>query len=228
MPWKVRPLGSPLVIDNLTINQVAEGLMEDKWETSDHVMGPEDKQFVPIDSHPDLAEIALEVEAAKVEKEDPDPEEQRIDMNPLIDVCLVLLVFFILATTMSVLEKVLDIPKQNPPKEGEQIPTVSRENVKQYMVMVEAKKEGGQTVFRVEDKPVSAEALIREVKSAVTAKRSNQNPRPAVVLDAVGVDWGSVVQVIDAATGANAGKVQFLKHTRGRPPAGGQPPKTGG
>ena len=47
-------------------------------------------------------------------------------------------------------------------------------------------------------------------------------------LDAVGVDWGSVVQVIDAATGANAGKVQFLKHTRGRPPAGGQPPNTGG
>jgi biopolymer transport protein ExbD len=229
MAWKVRPIGSPLTIDNLTINQVAEGLMEDKWETSDHVMGPGDKQFVPIDSHPQLAEIALEVEAAKVDKEGEDPEEQRIDMNPLIDVCLVLLVFFILATTMSVLEKVLDLPKQNPPKEGENIPTVSKENVKQYMVMVEAKKEGGQATFKVDDKPVTAEALEKEVKSAVAAKRSNQNPRPSLVIDAVGVDWGSVVQVIDAAAGANCQKVQFLKHSRGRPPApGGQPPGASG
>lgn len=228
MAWKVRPLGSPQIIDNLTINQVAEGLLEDKWETSDHVMGPGDQQFVPIDSHPQLSEIALEVEAAKVDKEEADPEEQRIDMNPLIDVCLVLLVFFILATTMSVLEKVLDIPKQGANDPEKPTPTVSRENVKQYMVMVEAKKEGGQTTFRVEDKPVSADSLIREVKSAVAAKRSNQNPRPAIVLDAVGVDWGSVVQVIDAATGANAGMVRFLKHTRGRPPAGGQPPRTSG
>src|SRR5262249_59616672 len=112
MPWRVRPQGSPQTVDNLSLQQVVEGLEDERWETSDLILGPNDKQWVPIDSHPQLAEISLELEAALVEKEPIDPEEQRIDMNPLIDVCLVLLVFFILATTMSVIEKVLTVPNQ--------------------------------------------------------------------------------------------------------------------
>jgi biopolymer transport protein ExbD len=217
MAWRVRQLGSPRVLEGISTNQLLEGLEEEKWETSDHVMGPGDKQFVPIDSHPQLAEIALELEAAKVEKEGEDPEEQRVDMNPLIDVCLVLLVFFILATTMSVIEKVLEIPKQSNP-EGQPPATVSIENVKQYMVRVEARSEGGgKTAYKVDDKPVSEEGLNREVKSAVSAKRSRENPRPFVVVDAEKVEWGSVVSIIDAAAGANAGKVRFLKHTKSRP-----------
>ncbi len=224
MPWRVRPLGSPQTIDNLSMAQLVEGLDEERWETSDYALGPNDREWMPIDSHPQLAEIALEIEAGKVDKEPEDPEEQRIDMNPLIDVCLVLLVFFILATTMSVLEKVLDIPKQGPADENQAIKQVSREDVKKFMVIVEARREGSQTAYKVDDKPTNTEGLTRAVKEAVAAKRNPQN-NPAVVVDAIGVDWGSVVAVVDAAAGANSKSVKFLKHTRGQPqparPSGG-------
>src|SRR5262245_35380936 len=204
MPWKVRPLGSPLVIDNLTINQVAEGLMEDKWETSDHVMGPDDKQFVPIDSHPDLAEIALEVEAAKVEKEEPDPEEQRIDMNPLIDVCLVLLVFFILATTLTVLEKVLDIPQS---RSAGALPfeTRTREEVQQTSIYLKAFKKDGKPTIEINEQVVSEANLQNHLDNLRRTTR-----RSTLVIDAKDVEWETVVAVIDAASGAGMRRVQFV------------------
>jgi biopolymer transport protein ExbD len=216
MPWRIRPQGSPQTVDNLSLQQLLEGLEEERWETSDLVLGPNDKQWVPVENHPQLAEIALELEAAKVEKEEVDPEEQRIDMNPLIDVCLVLLVFFILATAMSVLEKVLAIPNQGPSDE-QPVQQVSIENVRDKMVTVVARKDG----YKVDETPVNADGLAKAVKDAVAKKRSRGNERPPVVLDAVGVEWGAVVAVIDAAAGANSSKVNFLK--RSRPAAAPRP-----
>ena len=38
------------------------------------------------------------------------PDETRLDMNPLIDVALVLLIFFILTTTYESLRRAIDLP----------------------------------------------------------------------------------------------------------------------
>ena len=39
-------------------------------------------------------------------------------MNPLIDVCLVLLIFFILTITYASLERAIDVPQLNPDQKG--------------------------------------------------------------------------------------------------------------
>src|SRR6266852_8119607 len=107
MTWKIRHEGSPRSIDGLSPTQVVEGLQDGLWEPTDEVMGPEDADWKPIETHPDYAEVAADLEPppAKVYE-----DETRLDMNPLIDVCLVLLIFFILTTSYAALQKVLDMP----------------------------------------------------------------------------------------------------------------------
>src|SRR5260370_2783852 len=70
-------------------------------------MGRQDTGWVAIESHPDCAGAAADIEPppAKIHE-----DETRLDMNPLIDVCLVLLIFFILTTSYAALQKVLDMP----------------------------------------------------------------------------------------------------------------------
>src|SRR5713101_5012228 len=106
MSWKIRHEGSPRALEGLTLTQVVEGLQDGLWEVTDEVMGPQDEQWVAIESHPQLAEVALDLEPPPRHQED----ETRLDMNPLIDVALVLLIFFILTTSYAALQKVLDMP----------------------------------------------------------------------------------------------------------------------
>src|SRR3954452_24840448 len=108
MPWQLRHEGSPRVIPDLTLQQVADGLRDGAWEPPDEVRGPDDQSWRRIESHPRLAELAEELEAP------PRPREQEatsLDMNALIDVCLVLLIFFILTTSYAnLVQKVVPLP----------------------------------------------------------------------------------------------------------------------
>src|SRR6266849_9861621 len=107
MSWSVRHEGSPTVIEGLTVEQIADGLREGSWETTDEVRGPGEPEWRALENHPQFAEVAAELEPPiRGESED----ETRLDMNPLIDVCLVLLIFFMLTTTYAALQKVLDMP----------------------------------------------------------------------------------------------------------------------
>src|SRR5262249_41931193 len=134
-----------------------------------------------------------------------DSEEQRIDMNPLIDVCLVLLVFFILATAMSVLEKVLDIPQSKMDKVGK-VKVVNQADIISSTIMIEATKEGGRTVVKIEGKPVPIENLQNNLDSMVKETRKLE-----LIIKAQGVEWETIVAIIDAAGGVGIKKVQFLK-----------------
>jgi biopolymer transport protein ExbD len=215
MTWKLRHAGSPQFLDGLTLTQIVEGLADDKFSPSDEVLGPGDQRWTTIESHPQLQDIVAEMEEAQnrvVEEEDAD--EQRIDMNPLIDVCLVLLVFFILATTMSILEKVLDIPQSKTERVGN-IRKVRMEDIISSTIMVKAYKEAGKTVVKLEDKPVPIEDLQNHLDSHVRDTRKLE-----LLIDAQGVEWETVVAIIDAAAGVGIKKVQFLKRTDGSSPSG--------
>src|SRR5205823_5338981 len=108
MSWKIRHEGSPRSIDVASLQQVVEGLQDGLWEPTDEVMSPQDKDWVAIENHPQLAEVAMDLEPPAASAHE---DETRLDMNPLIDVALVLLIFFILTTSYAALQRMLEMPK---------------------------------------------------------------------------------------------------------------------
>src|SRR5262249_28118804 len=107
MNWKIRHEGSPQSIDGLELQQVLDGLRDGRWAPADEVMGPGEANWQAIENHPQLAETAADLEPPPPKDHD---DETRLDMNPLIDVALVLLVFFILTTTYETIRKVIEAP----------------------------------------------------------------------------------------------------------------------
>lgn len=200
MSWNVRHAGSPRVVEGLSLAQVVEGLEEARWDPTDEVRGPHDADWVPIEQHPQLEEAAAALEPPPRHEED----EARLDFNPLIDVALVLLIFFIITTSYAALQKVLDMPSTTS-KSAQGVLQVSREKVAQTTIKVEARAEGGKSVLRVEDEVVEPEALVEALRRYVRKTSKTQ-----VLLDARGVDWGTVVTVQDAAAGAGIDKVHYL------------------
>jgi biopolymer transport protein ExbD len=208
MSWRLRHAGSPKAVGGLTLTQIAQGLADDRFDTSDEVLGPGERRWLPIEAHPKLEQLASELDEARTRKVDAeDPEEQRIDMNPLIDVCLVLLVFFILATTMSVLERVMNIPQSRAQATTWPTPRTYAE-VREFSILVKAVKENGTTVIRLEDRVVPLGELQSHLASQMGATH-----RTELLIAAEGVEWATVVSIMDAASGAGIRRVQFLKTT---------------
>src|SRR5262249_13005667 len=130
-------------------------------------------------------------------------DETRLDMNPLIDVCLVLLIFFILTTSYAVLQKYLDMPgvsSQN--LQGP--PVVTQQQIAEYTIKVVARMENGNPVIKVEDQAVPVDELVPAIRRWVKRTRKTE-----LLLDARGVLWDTVVAIQDAAKGAGVQKVNF-------------------
>ena len=198
MTWKIRHEGSPRSIEGMNLTQVVEGLQDGLWEPTDEVMGPDDSTWVAIENHPQLEELALDYEA-------PPPahraDETNLDMNPLIDVCLVLLIFFILTTSYAALQKVLDMPGASNKVDG--IKVVKAEDAKAFTIKVEARKQGDQSVILVEDREVEPRNLISAIKGYMRDERTN------LLIDAREVEWDTVVQIMNAGKGAGVRKLYF-------------------
>src|SRR5262245_16889046 len=108
MSWKIRHEGSPRSMEGLELAQIIVGLRDGLWEPTDEVMGPQDRQWVAIENHPQLAQVAADLEPPPARAH---PDETRLDFNALIDVCLVLLIFFFLTTTYATaVQKVVPMP----------------------------------------------------------------------------------------------------------------------
>jgi biopolymer transport protein ExbD len=167
--WKVRHEGSPSALGDMTLPQVAEGLADGRWEPTDEVMGPDDKDWVPIESHPQLEEIAAELEPPPPRHYD---DETRLDMNALIDVCLVLLIFFILTTSYAVLQKRMEAPGVSGDKVGP--PVITQAKVDQQMIHVVVRMEGGKPAIQVENQSVDLEHLGPELRKFVKATSKTQ------------------------------------------------------
>jgi len=204
--WKVRHQGSPTALSDLTLAQVAEGLADGRWEPTDEVMGPNDSSWVPIESHPQLADIAAELEPPPPRVYD---DETRLDMNALIDVCLVLLIFFILTTSYAVLQKRLEAPGVTADKLGPAV--VTKEKVEQQMIRVTIKMEGGKPVTAVEDHVVDPYLLQSELRRYGNATKKTQ----LLLEHDDDVPQRAVVEVIDAAKGAGLEKVSLVVPDKG-------------
>ena len=105
--WSVRHQGSPESVDGLTAEDIVDGVKEGIWDPSDEVMGPNDADWQSMEQHPVFAQAMAEYEPPPPKHH---PDETRLDMNPLIDVALVLLIFFIITTTYEELRKEFNPP----------------------------------------------------------------------------------------------------------------------
>jgi biopolymer transport protein ExbD len=206
MTWKIRHEGSPRAIEGLTLSQVVEGLQDGLWEATDEVQGPDDRDWVALENHPQFAEMALDIEPPPAKHYD---DETRLDMNPLIDVTLVLLIFFILTTSYAALQKVLDLPSTSS-KSLEGPLQVTKEKVQETMIKVEARVVNGKTIIKVEDQEVQPDNLVAALSRFVGSKGKTE-----LLLDASpDVPWGDVVQIQDAARGAGMTKVHYQVRPR--------------
>ncbi len=213
MSWKIRHTGSNQFVGNLTAQQIVDGLQDGQWETDDEVMGPEDRQWVPIVEHPQFEELAEALDEENSNDAFNDPHDQHIDMNPLIDVCLVLLVFFILATTMAVMEKVLEMPES---RTQDRNVTMSPQDIEKMMIIVEVRSMQGKPVFKIDKQDVNLADIRNKLRDAAKDRRINQ-----MVIDAKDVDWDTVVKVMDAGTFAGITKISFKTEPQANKPAGG-------
>ncbi len=199
MTWKVRQEGSPQVRENLSTAQVLTGLDEGEWEPTDEVRGPDDRDWVRFENHPAFADaVALEPLPS------PEDDETHVDMTPLIDVVMVLLVFFILIFTYSVLEKRLEAPNASSAHAGPAV--ITKQEVKEQMIQVTLRRADGRTLYRVEDKEVPKETLLAALRSYV-----RKDNRTTLLMDAdPDVPHGDTVYVEDMARGAGMERVLLL------------------
>jgi biopolymer transport protein ExbD len=190
--WNVRHQGSPQAVDGLTADDVIEGVKEGVWEPSDEVMGPDDSDWVPLEQHPVFAQAMAEYDPPPPKHHE---DETRLDMNPLIDVALVLLIFFMLTTTYEELRKEFNPPAGDRP---DQQGTTTESALQKTSVRVSARMENDQPVFRVEDEVVAQADL--EARFTESKEKLGHN---ILAMDvAPDVPWKAVVAIQDAAAGA--------------------------
>lgn len=116
--WLVRLSADPNPRPVPTPEAVLEGVRDGDWEPSDEVRGPGDRMWVPIEEHPLFADAI-----SGMGPPPPEPvDETTLDMNPLIDVALVLLIFFILTATVQTLRRTIEVPPPNVEDKGAPVP----------------------------------------------------------------------------------------------------------
>jgi len=211
MPWQLRHEGSPKVLKDLTLEQIVDGLRDGQWESTDEVLGPGDTRWRRIEAHPKLAQIAEELETPPPMRQE---EPSSIDMNALIDVCLVLLIFYM--TTVGVMvQKSVPLPMTRADAKG--IRVVRVDEVKSKMIRIDAYHDkDGKPVVRVENQTVkdvlvSSTDLIDadKVREAVRPFVKGEDHKTEVLLNARDISWENTIQIMD---GARAAGVQVVHH----------------
>jgi biopolymer transport protein ExbD len=201
MNWKIRHEGSPQSVEGLTPAEIVEGLQDGAWEPTDEVMGPGDRQWVAIENHPQFEEVVADLEPPPSSVHE---DEARLDMNPLIDVALVLLIFFMLITSYVALQKVLEMNYTAQDPDGKIIRVLNKQ-LYDLTIKVKALEEDGKPVIYVEDTKVDPDSLMQELRSYV-----RKTQKTHVLIDAQNVDWGTVVMIQDAAKGAGIDRAYLL------------------
>jgi biopolymer transport protein ExbD len=132
-------------------------------------------------------------------------DETRLDMTALIDVCLVLLVFFILTTSYAALQRLIDAPAMA----GEKLkgpPVVTKDQVDKLMVKVDVRMQQDVPVIKVEGETVEKDQL-----RAVLSRFANEKRKTELLIDhSPRVPHGTIIAIQDAAKGAGFTKVHIL------------------
>jgi biopolymer transport protein ExbD len=213
MSWQLRHEGSPQVLKDLTLAQIVDGLRDGQWEVTDEVLGPGDKHWRSIEAHPQLAEIAEDfLTPAPIRVE----EASSVDMNALIDVCLVLLIFYMITTAYaSMVQKSVPLPMSKTDSKG--IRVVRVDEVKSKMIVVQAYHDkAGKPVVLVQNQTLkdvlaSDDATIDadKVREALRPYVKGEDHKTEVLLDARDITWENTIQIQD---GARAAGVQLIRH----------------
>jgi biopolymer transport protein ExbD len=182
------------MVGGLTAAEVDAGIAEGRWAPTDEVRGEDGGDWQPLGDHPQFAATAALVDPLPRRHH---PDETRLDMNPLIDVALVLLIFFILTTTYETVRKVLDVPSAAAQSNsGARI--VDPEKIKETTIFVQATQKGDNPVIKIESTTVGLEDLDEELR-----RRVRDSKKLVMLIDAAPeVEWGVVVAIMDAARGA--------------------------
>src|SRR5947209_20489754 len=152
MNWTIRHQGSPRAVDGLSSAQVLEGLQDGRWEPTDEVKSDGEARWRSLEEHPQFSEAVADLEPP--EPKHPE-DETRLDMNPLIDVCLVLLIFFILTTTYASLQKIIEAADLGTEDAGG-VQVVKDKDVEATMVRVGLLMRDDKVVVQVEGKDVAS------------------------------------------------------------------------
>jgi biopolymer transport protein ExbD len=193
--WSVRKEGSAEVYQFSTPEQVHQALRDGHFAPTDEVRGPGESAWQSFEQHPLFAEAVVEYEPPVGEG----PDETHLDMNPLIDVCLVLLIFFILNITYASLERAIEVPEDSAEDKG--MPEVQLKDLQDKVFVVTAKMEGDKPVIRIgvvnSLKEVPLERLYKEMEQLI-----NTTGRKEMVMDIDEyVPWGIETAILDAAKG---------------------------
>lgn len=189
--WQVRKEGAPEVLALPSAAEVLTGLRDGNFLPTDEVKGPADTTWRPIEVHPTFEEAAAEIEPLPAEEVD----DSHLDMNPLIDVCLVLLIFFILTITYASVERAIDVPEDTAEDKG--APQVQFSDIKDRVFKVIVKMDGERPVIKIEGKEVPKDQVFKEMERVI-----NSTGRKEMVLDIdKDVPWGVETAILDAAKG---------------------------
>lgn len=193
--WLVRQEGSTQTYALPSAAAVLTALRDGNFVPADEVKGPTEPDWQPLDAHPMFADTAVDLE--------PEPEEETddtaLDMNPLIDVCLVLLIFFILTITYATLERALSVPEDSADDKASK--KVNINDMKDRVFVVKVDMNGETPVIQMgihkQLKPVARERIKEEMEALISS-----TGRREMVLDIDrDVPWGVETAVLDAAKG---------------------------
>jgi biopolymer transport protein ExbD len=199
--WQVRQEGATEVYSLPTEAHVLTALRDGNFVPTDEVKGPNDADWQPLETHPAFAEAALDLEPPPAEVKD----DTHLDMNPLIDVCLVLLIFFILTITYATLERALDVPDDNMDEKASTKIDRNDPNIRDRVFIVTAKLDGERTVIKMgvpglatnPMREVAPDRIFTEMESLI-----NSTGRREMILDIdKDVIWDIETKILDAAKG---------------------------
>jgi len=196
----MRHEGSPHVTAGLSPAQVMEGLHEGVWMPTDEVRGPGDPKWQSLEEHPHFAEAVADYEPPKKVARHSD---DHLDMNPIIDVALVLLIFFILTASYDALRTVMDMPTAST-KSKSKVKKISDNQAKTEYVRVKARNgPDGKPVFQVDGVDVTEENLSTAISLAVIEKRNK------MIIDAQEVTIDTYIKIIDAGNKAKVASMNL-------------------
>ncbi len=203
MSWLLRREGASTTVTLPSAQAVLDGVKDGEWAASDEVRGPGEKSWRAIESHPQFEEAIGEME----EPELPPVEETHLDMNPLIDVSLVLLVFFILTATYSTLRRTVELPPEPPPQESQRSSVPKLKDMEDRVFKVIVRMEGDDPVVRIEGKVVALADMEAEMTEYVKRKG-----KPEAFVDVSSdVKWAVEIKVMEATRGAEVRRIYWPK-----------------
>jgi biopolymer transport protein ExbD len=200
MTWKVRHEGSSRSAPVGTLDEIHQGLADGLWSPEDEVQAPGETAWTPLSAHPATEDAAAEVEPPEPAHHE---DETHLDMTALIDVCLVLLIFFMLLVGYTAMHKRLAAAATGTNQQAGPTPVFKNE-VEKSMIWLKIDMADGSPVFKatVTDngkqtvKELDASNLEDSLKALVRPTRMilllDYNPK---------VPHGDVTRAIDAATG---------------------------